>query len=91
VLIGGKGSDTLYGGDSDDILIDGTTAHDSTSAKLVEIRDQWLLGTTYDERLINVSSLLNADTVFSDGDLDMLFGESGQDWLWAEDSDAATD
>jgi hypothetical protein len=82
VLIGGDGSDRLEGNSDSDLLIGGTTIHDH--AALLQILAAWEADRSYRRRVDSLSSLLNATTVFHDGDRDELFGKGDQDWFWAE-------
>jgi cyclophilin family peptidyl-prolyl cis-trans isomerase len=99
LLIGGNGRDVLTGGGGEDILIDGTTAYDHNLAALLAIEVQWLSPTPRAQRMADIAggtgsfvsplgvSLQPGVTVFNDGDVDQIFGDSS-DWIF---SDAASD
>jgi hypothetical protein len=94
LLVGGLGADALHGGGGADILIGGTTDHDSNVAALSAIMAEWgrpdadhnsrvkhLSGTLGGG--LNRATLLIPSTVHDDAAIDMLFGESGNDWFFA--------
>jgi len=84
ILIGRTGVDGLFGGDDDDLLFDGTTSYDLDPAGLASIQDIWLSAQSYSARLVQLrSGALNPAATTSDSVADQLFGESVQDWFWA--------
>jgi hypothetical protein len=87
VMIGGLGRDELVGGSDSDLLIGGTTDHDSDEATLLSILEAWTANRPYQQRIGNLSSLLNDTTVFDDNAVDRLFGNGSQDWFWADSDD----
>lgn len=106
ILIGGAGIDTLRGGSGDDVLIGGSTSYDADLVALQSLRSEWLSERSYGERIGNLfgnsptSNRRNAsyfwrngvnDTLFDDGVIDLLFGESGDDWFIASSSDQKSD
>ncbi|MEL6896030.1 MAG: tandem-95 repeat protein, partial [Planctomycetota bacterium] len=93
-LIGGDHRDIGFGGDGQDILIGGWTAHDNDDDALRAILAEWdsdrsLIqrvrniwnGSGTDDR-VNAEYYLNRDTVFNDGDFDLLFGGRDRDWFF---------
>jgi Ca2+-binding RTX toxin-like protein len=92
LLIGGDGADELNGGDDDDILISGTTAHDANTVALDAIMTEWKrLDQNYHQRVAHLRNggglngiiRLNSSSVFNDQSIDVLSGETGTDWFWA--------
>ncbi|MBX9582786.1 MAG: hypothetical protein K2X87_20970 [Gemmataceae bacterium] len=96
LLIGGTGADTLTGGAGDDLLVAGRTAFDAALAPLAGLGAEWGSARTFDARVANLSgtgtgtrlngsAFLTADgagrTVFDDGAVDNVTGNSGQDWF----------
>ncbi|MCI0462807.1 MAG: hypothetical protein L0Z62_38160 [Gemmataceae bacterium] len=75
------GSDRLQGDSHDDILVAGTTDHDSNESALKQIRDEWASSSSYSARVDNLSGLLNDLTVHDEGVRDQLTGADGQDWF----------
>lgn len=71
LLIAGAFASTLNGGGDDDILIGGTTNYDRNDASLRAILAEWTISHT--------TSLLNANTVFSNGFINQLAGDAGSD------------
>ena len=91
ILIGGTGTDKLFGAGGDNILIGGTTAHDDDATALVAILAEWTSGNDYATRVANIRaglgqsdgfSLSAGVTVFDDGVVDELYGSSGMDWFF---------
>jgi Ca2+-binding RTX toxin-like protein len=77
ILIGGAGKDTIEGGNGGDALIAGSSAYDSTQAParevLCEVLEDWAhAGHAFD-------SVMNATTLFDDGEVDNLLGQKGND------------
>jgi Ca2+-binding RTX toxin-like protein len=90
VLIGGGGRSVLIGGGGEDILIGGRTAYDSDSKALAAIRAEWSrTDLSYSQRVDHLlhggglTPVLNASTVFDDGDADVLVGGTGRDLFYA--------
>ena len=54
-MVGGRGTDTLYGNAGEDILIGGYTAYDANDSALKAILAEWTSGRTYSQRLWNLS------------------------------------
>ncbi|MCA9171922.1 MAG: hypothetical protein KDB23_29845, partial [Planctomycetales bacterium] len=72
------------------------TSYDNNTKSLSGIRTTWTdPTTTYAQRAAALKSLatapLNRNTVFSDADVDQLFGGSDSDWFWTDDFDAVAD
>jgi hypothetical protein len=95
-LYGGRGSDLLiagatasflYGDDlftsvdaGEDILIGGTTVHDTDRAKLGEVMGVWTSGASYETRTATLrNGLLGADSVSGNGGGNILYG------MWEND------
>ncbi|MCA9169486.1 MAG: hypothetical protein KDB23_17560, partial [Planctomycetales bacterium] len=96
ILIGGDGVDAIEGNQGSDLLIGGSTNYDNDTKSLNAIRTIWTDSTTtYAQRVAALKSLasapLNRNTVFSDNDVDQLFGGSDSDWFWTDDFDAVAD
>jgi Ca2+-binding RTX toxin-like protein len=97
LIIGGAGADTVIGGSGDDLLIAGYTSYDLNAAALQAILTEWQrTDESYAARVANLRSgvgagsyrlVLNtpaaAGTVFDDGAADVLTGNAGMDWFWA--------
>ena len=56
LLIGGVGADRIVGNADDDILIAGSTVHDSSDTALCAIMHEWTSGRTYGQRVANLSN-----------------------------------
>ncbi|HZL86769.1 MAG TPA: TIGR03118 family protein [Pirellulaceae bacterium] len=93
VLIGGAEADVLLGGTGDDLLIGGSTAHDTSTAALLQILAEW---TSTDPYSVRVSKLrtgdgglpkLDSTTVQDDGAIDTLVGAADRDWFVAAADD----
>lgn len=87
ILVGGDGSDFLIGGGDDDILIGARTSFDEKTPIFVHMLKVWNSDDSYEVR---VKSLYNGSegtppltkqNVDSDGSLDNLAGNSGEDWF----------
>lgn len=102
LLIGGAGSDWLYGGSGDDIIISGTCDPYDNSidfAALSAIMSEWTSNRSYSQRINRLrngvgpgnSIALNNSTIQSDGEIDHVFGEGGDDWFWLGTEDLAPD
>ncbi len=85
LLIAGQTASSLYGGGDDDILIAGTTAHDTNLSNLNAIMTEWTSGAAYSSRAATLrAGWLNADSVSSNDDFNILRGESGFDLFFAD-------
>jgi Ca2+-binding RTX toxin-like protein len=93
LLIGGNGADIILGMAADDILVAGFTLHDNDSATLRQISAIWNGSGTYTDRVDTLrAGLFNPDTsVFDDGAVDILAGNSGTDWFLFNNDPAARD
>jgi Ca2+-binding RTX toxin-like protein len=107
LLIGGAGADRILGDQQDDILIAGSTTHDTDATALDLIMLEWASPRTYVQRVNNLrdgsgsSTRSNASafltvgsggTVLNDGAADSLSGNAGSDWFVFDDSnDVVTD
>jgi Ca2+-binding RTX toxin-like protein len=89
ILIGGTGRDVLVGGRNDDILIAGSTAYDNNEAALLQIESVWSSDMSYADRVTAIRTgtngvpKLDATTVTDNGNKDVLYGGTGQDWFFA--------
>src|SRR5207245_5320638 len=94
VLIGGSGADKIVGNEQDDVLIAGSTAFDGNEAALLAIQAEWASAASYDTRIAHLRNMASGGlngavylivdtTVFSDASLDILTGDSGRDWFFA--------
>jgi uncharacterized delta-60 repeat protein len=93
LLIGGHGSDLILGNAGDDVLVAGSSSYDDNPTALKAIRAEWASGRTYAQRVANIQGpgpsqgsngtyFLTPDvTVFDDGAVDILAGNSGSDWF----------
>lgn len=91
LLFAGAGADTLHGNGGDDLMVTGTTTFDFIEADLNLIRKEWWSAGDYATRVSNIGGapgganglifLQPGITVFDDGDVDTLFGESQNDWF----------
>lgn len=93
ILIGGSGGDNLTGNGGDDLLIAGTTVHETNVRALCDIMSEWVrTDKTYSQRVSNLlnggglngATKLNATTVFDDAIGDNLTGGTGTDWFFAK-------
>lgn len=100
ILIGGAGLDSLNGGGDDDILVAGQTSINLQSSQLNDLRQAWLSGSSYADRVNNLQNAvgtngasLKANINVSDdsGNDDTLTGGSGDDWFLAAIDDVITD
>jgi PKD domain-containing protein/hemolysin type calcium-binding protein len=96
LLIGGNGRDRVLGKAEDDILVGGTTEFDDDRDALGAIMAEWTrTDRDYGQRVdslmngggLNGDVLLTHGTVFSDGERDLLAGQSGTDWYWYSSDD----
>lgn len=88
LLIAGATASQLIGGEGEDILIGGTTVNDLNEANLNAVRDIWTSGDEYDTRVANLKSgLLNADSVFGNGQKNTLLGQGGRDFFFLSELD----
>jgi hypothetical protein len=76
LLVGGTGRDNLNGGNDDDILIGGSSSVDTDNAALLALMDAWGGIGSYEDRVGDVTSLLD---VWDDLENDDLNGTSGRD------------
>jgi uncharacterized protein (TIGR03118 family) len=89
ILIGGEGSDHLQGGKRSDILIGGSTTHDTNDQALMQILAAWNADTSSSDRIAvlrngtNGVPKLDSTTVVDDGAADRLFGGQGTDWYFS--------
>lgn len=89
VLIGGLGSDVMRGAGGEDLLIGGTTSYDTNQASLTAIRDLWLAPGNIDARIALLTDptssirLIHDDTVQNDNADDVMAGQGGADWYFA--------
>ena len=105
LLIGGTGGDKLFAGNGD-ILIAGTTTFDNNIQALHAIMTEWTSSHTYAARLTNLRGLGNTSrangstylvvaaigtTVFSDANVDTIFGSGGQDLFFAHKPGSTND
>jgi RTX calcium-binding nonapeptide repeat (4 copies) len=96
-LSGAEGSDRLRGGDDDDLLIAGATAHDNNIPALLQILAEWTSAHSYATRVANLRSgvgglpKLDSTTVIDDGVVDTLRGNKGLDWFFAGPNDRLRD
>jgi Ca2+-binding RTX toxin-like protein len=82
LIIGGDGTDILIGSADDDIIIGGYTHH--SAAQLAAILATWNGTGSFAARVNNLrASSLNQSTVFDDDDMDLLSGNAGSDWFFA--------
>jgi phosphodiesterase/alkaline phosphatase D-like protein len=92
VEIGGAGSDVLRGGQRGDLLIGNSTTYDRNLSALMSIFGEWSSNDSFSVRvnkLRNGSGVprLGAGTVLEDSARDVIFGEAGQDWVFATGAD----
>jgi len=103
VFVGGLGADTLIGSsgagsysDGSDLLIGGVLTHESNTAALKQIVQEWNSTRTYTERTSRLAAgtdglpKLDATTVLNDNATDTLTGGAGTDWFFSL-SDILTD
>ena len=102
ILIGGNGADALFGGFGEDILIGGSVLYFERYS-IAPIRDAiltvWASAASYADRVVLLrdtgldgsSKLMPGSTVFNDGEIDTLFGESGLDWFFASVAPASNE
>jgi Peptidase M10 serralysin C terminal len=93
ILIGGAGADTMTGGGADDLLIGGTTSFDMDKAALAAILNEWQrTDETYAQRIADLRAgtgfalghkLVLGTTVLDDAFVDVLKGNGGLDWFFA--------
>ncbi|MCU1430717.1 MAG: peptidase and in kexin sedolisin [Actinomycetia bacterium] len=90
VLIGGNGTDTLQGGRYQDVLIAGTTVHDTDVAALINIQQTWAdMQVPYKSRVSTLrAGPLASGNVSNDAFSDDLTGGLGRDWFLAHTSGA---
>jgi Ca2+-binding RTX toxin-like protein len=91
VLVGGLGKDTLTGGGADDILIGGSYEYSNDLDSVFGVMAIWKDTTqSYAQRLSALRAggplalfEMDNNSILSDGAVDALFGNGGQDWFWA--------
>ena len=97
LLIGGLGSDLLMGGTGQDLLIAGYTSFDTNRQALESIMAEWGRDSSYNSRRRNLLGQTNNGlnggyklratgaqrTVFDDASIDLLLGQQGTDWYFA--------
>jgi Ca2+-binding RTX toxin-like protein len=101
LLIGGVGADRIVGNADDDILIAGVYLGEADPANLRAVMREWTrTDKSAPERVddlkngtgLNGAVVLNATTLASDYDADVLTGSSGYDWfLFDATRDRVTD
>lgn len=90
LLIGGDGADQLAGNNGDDILVAGYTNH--TRADLDAILAVWNNGQSRDVRIASLeASYFASGNVINDGEIDSLFGGTGQDYFLVDSVGEAMD
>jgi hypothetical protein len=78
-LIAGATPGVLYGGNDDDVLVGGTTAYDLDATTLDSIFAEWSESTLeFDARVAEFRQLLSDENIISNGQVDDLFGEAGE-------------
>jgi Ca2+-binding RTX toxin-like protein len=88
VLIGGTGHDVVKADRGGAIVIGGSTAHDTDSAALLQILNEWSSGDSLAVRQEKLQTgadglpPLNDTTVVDDGALDTLFARHGENWTF---------
>jgi hypothetical protein len=84
-LIGGLGTDPVFGGGGDDILIGGTTTYDGElDALLGLLKARRSQEQDYKTRLGALrAATLTLVRVLDDGENDILHGQQDLDWFWA--------
>jgi hypothetical protein len=95
LLVGGLGADYLYGGNGDDILLGGRLAYENNRQALETIIQEWSSNRSYNERVArltagvgdNQSVKIDSSTVSADNERDLLYGQSGTDWLLSDNKD----
>ena len=98
ILIGGSGADDIQGRNGDDILIGGVTDFDDDETSLLAILQEWTSRRSFEQRVANLSGIGDASrlngsvfltvndpdaTVGDDGEEDILRGNRGRDWFFA--------
>ncbi|MBM4082819.1 MAG: calcium-binding protein, partial [Planctomycetes bacterium] len=103
LMIGGLGSDTLRGDQDDDILIGGRSIFEIDVNALIAVSAEWNSSRTYAQRVANISGAgtgprLNGSfflkvgtSIFNDYAKDVLHGDGGQNWLFADADDTVKD
>jgi hypothetical protein len=88
LLIGGAGHDLLKADHGGAIVIGGSTTHDTDSAALLQILDEWSSSDTLAVRRQKLQTgadglpPLNDTTVVDDNVLDTLFARHGENWTF---------
>jgi Ca2+-binding RTX toxin-like protein len=98
LLVGGRGADRIVGNADNDILIAGTTAFDANQIALRAIQSEWTSARDYATRVANIKGIGRGPrsngniflategpsaTTFDDQAKDILSGNSGVDWFFA--------
>ncbi len=103
LLIGGGGQDRLFGNRDEDLLIGGFTSHDNHVAALRLLSAEWKSGSTYESRARSIHNgtgsnlagsgvfLQKNSSVFDDGEVDRVFGQTDRDLFFAELTDRLFD
>ena len=90
VLVGGTGGDLILGGSGNDLSVAGTIDLSArgvtgTEAALDSVADVWFNGRPFDARVGQLAPVLDVnETVFDDGNRDVLRGGSNLDWYFAQ-------
>ena len=101
-MIGGAGSDALFGVSEDDIVIGGTTSYDNDPVALGAIIAEWGSSNSFATRVSNLSNGGGANgtfvlkngvsaTVFDDNATDQMSGGTGRDWFFVRKTGANHD
>lgn len=99
VLIGGPGWDRIVGGPGQDVLLGDRTVYDSDpdageligDDTLLDILNAWNSDEEFELRQNLLSTWLNEDTIFDDGNDDRLTGSSDDDWALLSGGDTLAD
>lgn len=99
MLIGGAGADTMHGGAGSDLLLSGSVVGEDVVRKVLYIFEEWkrtdedatyenrvnnVRGTSDPEESFNGYNVLDAASVVGDGEVDVVFGDEGEDWFLVE-------
>jgi Ca2+-binding RTX toxin-like protein len=93
ILIGGAGSDVLLGGADQDVLLSDQYNNQTNPLALQSMLVEWVQATPYQTRIdhllgttpggANGAYVFSSSTVSTDGSIDYLTGNGGQDWFLA--------